>query len=71
MDGSFNGLIHSNFAFCKSNHLLMPFDENIKGHLSCCESLNDLFNWVPLEDLQRLYEYSYRVLEYTAPMTIK
>jgi len=65
-DGKFTGKIHSEFKFCAASNLSMPFDENLVGMLSCTESLEQLAEWFPAEDVARLSEFGYQVLEYAA-----
>lgn len=64
MSGQFTGLIHSKFNFCKLHALPMPFDPDIVNYLSATESLDELFNWFPKEDIIRLSEYGYQITEY-------
>lgn len=42
----------------------MPFDSNIQGYLSAVETLEDIWAWFTPEDVDRLTEYGYRILEY-------
>lgn len=64
--GEFTGLIHNEFNFCKNNSLPMPFDPKIVGWLSAVETLEDLFNWFPKEDILILENYGYFITEYRA-----
>ena len=66
IDGNFTGLIHDKFSFCKNRDLPMPFSKEIKGYLSVTETLDDLFNWFSEKDIKRLYDFGYRILEYTS-----
>ena len=64
--GNFTGLIHKELSFCMNHLLEMPFDENITGYLSATDSLEDLFKWFSLTDLNNLYPFGYRVMVYEA-----
>lgn len=66
MDGNFTGLIHDTFSFCKNSNLLMPFDSNIQGYLSTVENINDIFSWFTKDDIEKLYPFGFRILEYEA-----
>ncbi len=63
-DGSFTGLIHNQFNFCKNNELQMPFDEELVGYLSATDSLETLWNWFTKEDIQELQKHGYYIHEY-------
>lgn len=60
-EGNFTGLIHNEFNFCKHNELPMPFDEEVVGFLSATDSLDELWNWFPKEDIKRLEEHGYMI----------
>tara|TARA_R110000796_G_scaffold248124_3_gene374576 strand:- start:745 stop:1107 length:363 start_codon:yes stop_codon:yes gene_type:complete len=64
IDGNFTGLIHKEYDFCRSNVLPMPFDENVVGYLSCTDTLDDLFEWFPMEDIIRLEKGGYYLTVY-------
>jgi hypothetical protein len=64
--GDFTGLIHGEFSFCANSGLKMPHDPAIVGYLSATDSLDDLYNWFPREDLTRLAEHGYHVVAYKA-----
>lgn len=53
-DGTFSGLIHDRFAFCKNSKLAMDFDPELVGWLSATDNLEDLFEWFAPEDLINL-----------------
>ena len=63
-EGKFTGLIHNEFDFCKNNSLAMDYDEELKGWLSAADSLENLYQWFPVEDIIRLQEHGYRILVY-------
>lgn len=65
-DGEFTGLIHSRFDFCKNSELRMPFDLECIGFLSATETLEELLNWFPVEDLLKLEEAGYFVTVYVS-----
>lgn len=65
-DGNFTGLIHTKFDFCKNKDLPMPFDENVIGWLSATDTLEDLFNWFTVQDIEKLQEYGYFITIYEA-----
>jgi len=62
--GRFTGLIHGDFDFCQHKGLEMHFDPEIQGYLSATDSLQDLFKWFPIEDIDRLQEHGYFVHVY-------
>lgn len=64
IDGEFTGLIHKKYSFCRSNILPMPFDENVIGYLSCTDTLEELFEWFPKEDIIKLEEHGYYLTVY-------
>ena len=66
MEGRFTGLIHKSLSFCKNRGLQMPYDPDISGYLSTVDKLEDLGAWFSAEDLEKLYPFGYRVLEYEA-----
>lgn len=66
MKGNFTGLIHDKFSFCLNTKLPMPYDPNIVGWLSVTETLEDLFNWFTIEDIQRLETFGYAIVVYSA-----
>lgn len=66
-DGTFIGLIHDKFNFCKNHDLAMDFDEDlVGGWLSACESIDDLYQWFTEEDIKRLQEHGWCIHEYEA-----
>lgn len=64
LKGRFTGLIHSEFTFCKSTVLEMPFDPEIRGWLSVTPTIEELFQWFPKEDIMRLAESGYVISHY-------
>lgn len=66
IDGAFTGLIHNQFDFCALHQLPMPFDKNISGYLSATETLDELFDWFPVDDIIRLSEHGYLATVYKA-----
>ena len=65
-NGNFTGLIHETFNFCKNSSLSMPFDSEISGWLSATETLDELYNWFPKEDLIKLEKQGYFITVYQA-----
>lgn len=63
-DGTFTGLIHDKFSFCKNHDLPMPYDEELKGWLSATDRLGNLFHWFSLQDIKRLEEFGYKICIY-------
>lgn len=63
-DGSFSGLIHSEFNFCQNHDLAMDYDPELVGWLSAVECLEDLYTWFSKEDISKLAEYGWFVVEY-------
>jgi len=66
MDGNPTGLIHGKFSFCKNSELPMPYDGDISGYLSAVKTLDELKEWFPDRDMERLREFGFRTLEYAA-----
>lgn len=64
--GNFTGLIHTKFNFCKNTELQMPYDEDIKGWLSATETLEELYEWFPKQDILILQNYGYFITAYHA-----
>ena len=64
--GNFTGLIHTEFNFCENSNLAMPFDENVKGHLSATKTLEELFVWFPKIDIIALSIFGYKAIAYEA-----
>lgn len=64
--GNFTGLIHDKFNFCLNSELKMPFDRELIGWLSVADSLGHLYQWFTREDILKLQEYGYHILEYEA-----
>lgn len=65
-DGIFTGLIHKKLNFCTNNELLMPYDREIVGWLSVTPTLEELFSWFPLPDIQRLQGHGFYIMKYEA-----
>ena len=65
-DGSFSGLIHDRFNFCQNKDLAMDFDETLVGWLSAVPNLDDLWQWFSKEDVVRLQEHGWHIIEYEA-----
>lgn len=65
-DGEFTGLIHKEFNFCANTELLMPFDPELVGWLSATRSLEELWNWFPMEDVLRLQDHGWYITAYRA-----
>lgn len=65
-EGNFTGLIHSEFNFCINTKLPMPFDQEIVGWLSATETLEELFNWFSVEDIEKLEKHGWFITVYTA-----
>lgn len=65
-DGTFSGLIHDKFTFCKNSKLAMDFDPELVGWLSATDNLEDLFHWFTPEDLINLQMYGWQIYAYEA-----
>lgn len=65
-EGKYTGLIHYEFNFCRNTNLPMPFDHHLVGWLSAVDSLEDLFNWFPVEDIERLETHGWGITVYEA-----
>lgn len=65
-NGEFSGLIHNKYDFCKSSQLEMPYDPEIVGWLSTTDTLEDLYNWFPKDDILRLQGHGFFIYEYWA-----
>lgn len=64
-DGSFSGLIHSDFSFCVNSTLRMDFDPELVGWLSAVENLDDLWKWFSQEDVKELQKRGWFIHEYS------
>ena len=64
--GEFTGLIHDKFNFCTNSHLEMPKDPLIVGWLSATQTLDELFQWFPKEDIKQLQDHGYYIMAYEA-----
>lgn len=62
--GNFTGLIHNKFNFCLNSKLEMPFDKELIGWLSVADSLDHLYQWFTREDILKLQEEGFCILEY-------
>ena len=65
-NGNFTGLIHNVFNFCINKNLQMPFDKELIGWISATDSLDDLFNWFPIQDIIELEKHGYNICVYKA-----
>ena len=65
-EGIHTGLIHNEFNFCMNTNLPMPFDPDLVGWLSATDSLEELFNWFPKEDVERLENHGWFITVYEA-----
>ena len=65
-EGKFTGLIHDTFDFCLNSKLEMPFDKDLVGWLSVADSLEHLYQWFTKDDILKLQEEGYCILEYQA-----
>jgi len=63
-DGSFSGLIHDKFNFCQNHSLAMDFDDELVGWLSAVEKLDDLYVWFSKEDISKLAQFGWFIVEY-------
>jgi hypothetical protein len=64
MDGNFTGLIHGKYNFCKNNHIQMPYNKEVVGYLSACETIEQLKVWFDDEDIARLKPFGYWIMKY-------
>lgn len=64
-EGTFTGLIHDKFKFCKNSELEMHFDEELTGWLSATDSLEDLMNWFSEEDIKELQKHGWFIYKYS------
>jgi len=64
--GTFAGLIHNMFDFCKNKDLKMDFDPELIGWLSATDSLSELFGWFPIEDIKKLQKFGWHLHVYNA-----
>ena len=58
-DGKFTGLIHNHFNFCRASALPMPYDETVVGWLSTTDTIENLFHWFNVEEIQKLEKHGY------------
>ena len=62
--GSFTGLIHNKFNFCKNAELEMDFDPELVGWLSAADSLEALYQWFTEEDIKELQKHGWCITKY-------
>lgn len=62
--GSFTGLIHDKFSFCKNKDLGMDFDPELVGWLSATDSLETLYQWFTEEDIIELQKHGWYIAMY-------
>jgi hypothetical protein len=62
-DGNFTGRIHK-LDFLSNHKLPMPFEPELVGYLSAVETLEQLYKWFTREDIIRLQDMEYRIIEY-------
>ena len=62
--GVFHGDIHSKFKELSASALLMPFNPEVKGFLSCTKTLEELKAWFNEADLKILKPHEYYITEY-------
>jgi len=63
-DGSFTGLIHDKFNFCKNTELKMDFDPELVGWLSATNKLEDLWAWFSEDDIKELQKHDWYIYKY-------
>lgn len=57
--GTFSGLIHNQFSFCKNHKLKMDFDSELVGWVSVVEHLDHLWAWFTKEDVKKLQDHGW------------
>lgn len=62
--GEFTGLIHTKYSNLVNSKLEMPFDEELVGFISVADSMEHLYQWFSVEDIQELQKSGYKILEY-------
>jgi hypothetical protein len=65
-EGVFTGSIHSEYKFCLNHALEMPYDKAIVGWISATPTLDELFQWFPIEDIRQLETFGFSILKYDA-----
>lgn len=64
--GEFTGLIHEDFDFCINSSLKMDFDPELIGWLSATDNLENLYQWFPKHDIERLQHFGWFIHEFEA-----
>lgn len=65
-DGTFSGIIHDDFNFCTNSDLKMDFDPKLVGWLSSADTLENIWEWFPREDVLELQKRGWYIHEFEA-----
>jgi hypothetical protein len=65
-DGTFSGAIHKEFTWLNASNLNMPFENELIGYISVADSLEHLYQWFTKQEILKLQEQGFSILEYKA-----
>jgi len=65
-DGTYSGRMSKEFSFCKNANLPMPFNPELVGFLSVTDTLEQLTEWLPVIDAEKLRYHGFQVYEFEA-----
>lgn len=65
-EGEYTGLIHKNFTWLSASSLMMPFEPELVGYLSVADSLEHLYQWFTRDEIIRLQQLGFNILEYVS-----
>ena len=64
--GKFVGRIHEEFKWLGASDLEMPFERELQGWLSVADSLEHLYQWFSPQEIIKLQQQGFSILEYKA-----
>lgn len=65
-EGVHTGIIHKEFTWLSASSLIMPFEQELVGYLSVADSLEHLYAWFKKDEILKLQEQGFSILEYVA-----
>ena len=65
-EGVHTGLIYTEFNWLSASSLVMPFEPELVGYISVADSLEHLYNWFTKNEIIKLQEKGFNILEYIA-----
>ena len=65
-EGVHTGLIHTEFKWLGASSLQMPYEPELVGYISVADSLEHLYSWFTRNEILRLQDVGFSILEYIA-----